>query len=135
MDDMVEASRPRGRVEIRTGIGRRRVWSAEEKGRIVAESLRPGAVVAEVARRHDMVPQHLFTWRREARRGRLALPATDDAPLFVPVVTSAPAPRAGATRKTTAPITIELAGAVVRVEPGVDVDWLAAVLRAVRAAS
>lgn len=36
VDHMVEASRPRGRVEIRTGIGRRRVWSAEEKGRIVA---------------------------------------------------------------------------------------------------
>jgi hypothetical protein len=33
-----------------------------------------------------------------------------------------------------ASIAIELAGAVVRVEAGVDVDWLAAVLRAVKAA-
>jgi transposase len=27
-----------------------------------------GAVVSEVARRNGMSPQHLFTWRRQARR-------------------------------------------------------------------
>ncbi|HYZ43766.1 MAG TPA: transposase [Xanthobacteraceae bacterium] len=134
VDDIVEASRPRGRVEIRTGIGRRRVWSAEEKGRIVAESLRPGAVVTEVARRHELAPQHLFTWRREARRGRLVLPADDGGPLFVPVVTMGAAPLPATKPRPKASIAIELAGAVVRVEAGVDVDWLAAVLRAVKAA-
>ena len=43
-----------GRVEIRTGVGRRRRWTALEKGRIVAEALNAGVPVAEIARRHDM---------------------------------------------------------------------------------
>jgi transposase-like protein len=67
-------------------VGRRRRWSDEAKGRIVAESYAPGAVVSEVARRHDISPQHLFAWRKAARGGALSLPA-DTAPLFVPVMT------------------------------------------------
>src|SRR5450631_1083555 len=85
VDHIVDASGPRGRVEIRNGIGRRRRWSDEEKGRIVAESFAPGAVVSEVARRHEMSPQHLFAWRKTARDGQLALPA-DGAAMFVPVM-------------------------------------------------
>ena len=34
------------------GIERRRRWSKDEKARIVEETLTPGAVVSEVARRH-----------------------------------------------------------------------------------
>ena len=45
--------------------GARRSWSAEEKRRIVEESLRPGASVAVVARRHDLNANLLFTWRRQ----------------------------------------------------------------------
>jgi Transposase len=45
----------RRRAEV-TGIVRRRRWSDEEKGRIVAEVIAPHAVVADVARRHDLVP-------------------------------------------------------------------------------
>ena len=134
VDHMVEASRPRGRVEIRTGVGRRRVWSAEEKGRIVAASLVPGAVVSEIARRHEITPQHLFAWRHEARRGRLALPA-DDAPMFVPIVTTRPTPLACKRPAKPTSIAIEIAGVIVRVEAGVDPAWLAAVLRAVKAAA
>jgi transposase len=44
---------------------RRRVWSLEEKRRIVAESLEPGASVSLVARRHDLNTNMLFTWRRQ----------------------------------------------------------------------
>jgi len=62
------------RVEILTGPGRRRKWSAEEKGRIVAEKLEPGARVAEVARRWQVCPQQVFGWRREARQNLPALP-------------------------------------------------------------
>ena len=39
------------RVEVLTGPVRRRRWSAEEKARIVEETLAPGARVSEVARR------------------------------------------------------------------------------------
>jgi transposase len=39
------------RVEVLTGPGRRRKWSEDDKTRIVEETLRPGTVVADVARR------------------------------------------------------------------------------------
>ena len=135
VDDIVDASEPRGRVDIRVGVGRRRRWSVETKGQIVAESYAPGAVVSEVARRHDMSPQHLFGWRKAARAGLLTLPA-DAAPMFVPVVTADLRRRCcrGGGEPVRA-ISIEIAGAVVRAERGVDLGWLRDVLRAVKAAT
>lgn len=44
---------------------KRRLWSLEEKRRIVDESLEGGASIAEVARRHDLNANQLFTWRRQ----------------------------------------------------------------------
>ena len=44
---------------------RRRSWSMDEKRRIVDESLEDGASIAEVARRHDLNTNQLFTWRRQ----------------------------------------------------------------------
>ena len=44
---------------------RRRSWTRDEKRRIVDESLEDGASIAEVARRHDLNANHLFTWRRQ----------------------------------------------------------------------
>lgn len=55
------------RIELITGTGRRRQWSADDKARIVVESLKPSANVSEVARRHGLSPQQLFGWRRQAR--------------------------------------------------------------------
>ena len=48
MDDhIVDTSAGRGRVDIRTGVGRQRRWSDEAKGRVVAESYAPGTVVSD----------------------------------------------------------------------------------------
>ena len=44
---------------------RRRSWCLDEKRRIVDESLEDGASLAEVARRHDLNANQLFTWRRQ----------------------------------------------------------------------
>jgi transposase len=131
VDHIVDASEPRGRVDIRVGVGRRR-WSVETKGRIVAESYAPGAVVSEVVRRHDMSPQHLFGWRKTARAGLLTLPA-DEVPMFVPVVRAArdDGVAAAAANRSEA-ISMEIAGVVVRAERGVDLGWLRDVLRTVR---
>ena len=132
VDDIFDASDRRSRVDIRVGVGRRRRWREREKGRIVAESYAPGAIVSEVARRNDMSPQHLFSWRKAAREGRLALPA-DEAPLFVPVVVAPQRTGVGPKSAAAASITIEIAGVVVRVERGADAGWLAEVLHAVKA--
>jgi transposase len=44
---------------------RRRSWTLEEKRRIVHESQEDGSSIAEVARRHDLNANQLFTWRRQ----------------------------------------------------------------------
>src|SRR3984893_2076629 len=114
IEHIVDASEPRGRF----GFGRRRRWSVGAKGRIVAESYAPGAVVSEVARRHDISPQHLFGWRKAARAGALTLPA-DEVPMFVPVVRpTADSGVAGTAGKGSGAIPIEIAGVVVRAERG-----------------
>lgn len=61
---MSDTVRPAPMEVIPESVTRRR-WSAQAKERIVAESLMPGANVAEVARRHDIIPQQLYAWRRE----------------------------------------------------------------------
>lgn len=132
VDDIVDGSERRGRIDIRVGVGRRRRWCAEDKGRIVAESHAPGAVASEVARRHEITPQHLFAWRKAARAGRLTLPA-EETPIFVPVVTTTREAVAGASANRPGSIVIEIAGAVVRAEKGVDLGWLRDVLRTVKA--
>jgi transposase len=47
------------------GARRRRFWSSDEKRRMVAESLKPGASVAMVAQRYSVNANLLFTWRRQ----------------------------------------------------------------------
>jgi transposase len=72
------------RVEVITGVARRRRWIAEEKLRMVNELSRPGATVSLVARRNDINSSLLFRWRKLAREGAFgALPAGDAG--FVPV--------------------------------------------------
>jgi len=51
-----------------------------------AEADEPGAQVAEVARRHEISRSILWTWRKQARAGRLTM---SDLPAFLPVVVDA----------------------------------------------
>ena len=132
------------RVEVLTGPGRRRRWSVESKARVVAESLVPGARPSEVARRWQICSQQVFAWRREARAGLLALPAQGGVvppdPDFVPIHAE-PALPCTALAPAPAPVSVppaievEVAGAVVRVRPGMDAMLLTSVLRAVRASA
>src|SRR5579863_4331376 len=80
------------RLEVISGAGRRRQFASDFKVRIVEETLVPGAVVSEVARRHGLTPQQVFTWRRQARQ---PLASSDSqAPQFVPAIveTALPSP-------------------------------------------
>jgi len=47
------------RLEVITGVGRRRRWTDEEKAWIVAESLDPASTVSAVSRRYGLhlIPQ------------------------------------------------------------------------------
>ena len=112
------------RLEVITGVGRRRRWTDEEKAWIVAESLDPASTVSAVARRYGLHPSQLFVWRQQ-----LAAAAVRDAPGFVPVLVTedgtAPAEPEGR-------IEIALGPAVVRVGTDVDAAALRRVLEAVR---
>jgi transposase len=134
------------RVEVLTGPGRRRRWSAVEKGRIVAESLEAGGTVTEVARRWQVWPQQVWGWRREARAGALVLPSGASIaaePDFVPIVAESSAPVAMSSaepapkhaKASAAMIEIRLAGAVVRVATDTDAALLSDLLRAMRASA
>jgi transposase len=74
-------------------VRRRRFWSAEEKRRMVAESLMPGASVSKVAQGHGVNANLLFTWRRQEARS--AASSGVEALEFLPVtVADAGAPAA-----------------------------------------
>ena len=112
------------RVELITGIGRRRRWTDEEKAWIVAESLDPATTVSAVARRYGLHASQLFVWRRQ-----LAGSAARDAPEFLPVVvTEGAAAPAGIVGR----MEIALGPAVVRVGADVDAGALRRVLEMVR---
>ncbi len=57
-------SENRPRVEVITGVARRRYWPAHEKLCIIEESLVPGESVSAVPRRNGVAPNLLFRWRR-----------------------------------------------------------------------
>jgi transposase len=70
------------------GGGRRRqLWSIDRKRQIIAESFEPGASVADVARRHGVNANLLFTWRRQQGVAKLA--GSQEGPQLVPVTIAA----------------------------------------------
>ena len=118
-----------------------RRWPEEVKARIVAESFQPGARVADVARRHDLAAHQLSDWRRQAREGRLVLPAdamagvaSDALPAFVPVsVEPEDVGRSADAERTVGIITIEIGNDLVLRVPGdVPAERAAALVRALR---
>lgn len=127
LDTNEVAQRPRGRAEVLGGVVRRRRWTVEEKGRIVAEAISPGVVVSRVARRHDLAPQHLSNWIRDAKSGRLALPE-DGAMAFVPVVAEQGRTAVGILGQ----IEILAGSLVIRIPLGCDARVVESVLRALK---
>jgi len=126
------------RVEVITGVERRRRWSTDEKLAIVAESLTEGAVVSEVARRHGISPQQLFGWRAKVRAEIAEVKTAETSePMFAPAVIAPVAPpkpdlRPKASTTEAGTIEIVVGGAIVRVLGRVDARSLAAVIKALR---
>ena len=126
---------------------RRVLRTNEEKRRIVAEAMVPGASVAAVARKHGVNANLLFGWRRLHKRGPLEqcrepaslLPVTVTTPTVLPDRKSRPTRAVQAVKRPAAPaidpghIEIELPGDVrVRGHGRLEVDALSAVLAALR---
>ncbi len=99
------------RFDFRRSRSGRRLWSKEQKGRIVRESLAPGACVADVARKYGLRSQQLTHWRCAARSGRLVL-VTDEPAEFVEIALEDLA----AHRKTEAKIEIVVGKVLLRLE-------------------
>ena len=134
------------RIEVFTAKARRRVWSDEDKARIVAESYADGGgTVCEVARRNGICPSQLFTWRRQLRT-----PVALDPPLFVPAVVDEPPPAAPLPNRAartlhparrrrrsprgqgSAPIEVSMDGISVRIGRSADPALITAVLDALK---
>jgi len=109
--DAIDGSGFVGRMDFRRSHSGHRLWSKELKGRIVRESLAPGARVADVARKYGICAQQLTHWRRAARSGRLAL-VTDDAAEFVEIDLEQPLAR----RQADVKIEIVVGKVVLRLE-------------------
>jgi transposase len=132
------------RVEVITGRQRRRRWTAEEKARIVAESLEANANISDVARRHGVARGLLTAWRRQLSSDGISQePQQGFAAVKIDTVASASneaphsaEPAAVATAlaavRGRGRIEIDIAGARIRVENGVDQVTLSMVLAAVR---
>jgi transposase len=129
------------RLEVISGTGRRRQFASDFKARIVEETLVAGAVVSEVARRHGLTPQQVFTWRRQARQPVTS--SESQAPHFVPAIveTVLPSPvlrvrqrrRTGQANRSSGSIEVEIDGMTVRIGRGAEAKTVAAVLRALKA--
>ncbi|HXL47984.1 MAG TPA: transposase [Xanthobacteraceae bacterium] len=127
------------RLEVFTGTGRRRAWSAEQKGWIIAESYQSGETVSAIARRYGLTPQQLFGWRRAAQR-RAEHEADESGAAFAPVIVEAAqlgaeAPLAPARLSGPPTIEIVIGSATIRIPPGTDATTLQTVLRTVKAAT
>ena len=119
------------------GVGPRRRRSAEERRRVVEETLEVGASVARVALKYGVNANQVFQWRRLYRDGKLGaapqnamklLPVSvvDDEELLQPDPTEVTSSCAGA-------IHIELPGAVrISLEGRVDPAIVRAVLKSLR---
>ena len=125
-------------IEVLPVVGRsrrNRKWPDEVKARIVAETLKPGVTVHDVARRHGVPANHVSSWRTLARTGRLVLPAPEDpvefAALMVGPVEDAPHGEIGALNRPE----IVTGAVVIRLEAGASAERIASVVRALAASS
>jgi transposase len=133
---------PARRLEVFTGTGRRRKWSEEDKARIVAEIVASGDSVCAVARRHGLLPQQLFGWRRQLRESAARHSEAEElqfVPAVMDVVAQAPALRGRrkAPRCESEPdagtIEVEINGVTIRAGRGADANTIAAIVQALKA--
>ena len=109
---------------------KRRYRSKQERRAVVEETLRPGASVAVIARRHGVNANQVFHWRKLYREGRLdvAPPTARLVPVHIAEVMSGePMPA----KLHAGVILVEVGRARIRIEGSVDPENLRLVLERV----
>lgn len=110
-------------IEVITSVERRRRWSQEDKERLVAACLEPGASVSEIARAAGCHVSQLFRWRKQLCTISDGRASTDRA---TPAPSPAPPQRA---RRKPSVVTIDLGrGKRVRVDSDIDTEALGRIL-------
>lgn len=117
---------------------RRRLWTADEKRRIVEQTLSSDLSVASIARQHGVNANQVFYWRKLYRAGQLAANEQSDVVRFLPVsvaedVPASEAPDESRSSDQCVMINIEFPGcALVSVEGAVDASIVRAVMESLR---
>lgn len=66
------------RIEVFSGIQRRRRYSVDQKLAVLAEAAEPGMTISYIARRHGISPSLVFGWRRRMTEGGKEAVRADD---------------------------------------------------------
>lgn len=117
---------------------RRRLWTAEEKRRIVEQTLSSASSVAMVARQHGVNANQVFYWRKLYRAGQLGSNEQAQGIRLLPVSVndedpSAATPEQSAGTPSGVTINIEIPGrALISVEGVVDAAIIRAVVESLR---
>src|SRR6056297_2182121 len=103
------------RLEVIEGPTGRRMRSKAERARIAAESLVPGASVADVARRHGTTRWQVYDWRKKLRTGQLVVPESLAAlPMFAELVLERDVPEAPSETEVPTHVEIVVGDVVIR---------------------
>jgi transposase len=126
------------KVEILTGAERQRRWSTELKLSILQEAFSADGSVSDVARRHDVLPQQIYAWRKKFMPREFKSPETAS---FIPVSLIGPSEdssdgsRRNGPRSRTKDIEIVLRnGRVLRIAADLDLEMLSSLVACVEAA-
>lgn len=125
-------------VEIHASGHRR--WPDEVKAQAVAETLRAGATVKDVAVRFGVQPNQLSAWRRLAKNGDLVLPVLEGDELeavFAPLVVcdTEPAVRDVGGTRTPSEVRISFGNVAIHLDADTSVARIAEIARALGAPS
>ena len=115
---------------------RRRRWTDQQRLEIIGSVGVNGATLAEVARRHDVTRQQIYTWRHDLKKRGFLLAAPE--PVFLPVempVVRAPGVACNADPGATSMIELRLTqGRTLRFGSDIEAVALTRLIRCVEAA-
>jgi transposase len=119
--------------EVLPGVSRRRIWSTEEKLRILAQSTAPGSSPSLTCRMHGISSGQFYTWRRQFRSGELTGFVPVSAAPEPPSLPAPPPPEPPTAVPIASLVEVELpSGVKLRVTGDVDTGTLRRILSALR---